>query len=186
MKSFKKVWNILTEAYISGEVDPWNCEACFVGNLLGGSNKWSFPTTLLRIVGAAAHSPKSKNEGGWIKGINKSHIRDYKLLNGGEIAMGILYINKLGYTVDEIHELEYNFLNIIDQNTTDSHDIYETYSNAYDKSKPRILKSTHPNYENALFLAFESTMDMLKEIHRSKGEDVDNLLVFKKRQLAVA
>jgi hypothetical protein len=41
---------------------------------------------------------------------------------------------------------------------------------------------THPNYEEALFNAFSSTLDMLKEIHITLGEDVESY-TFTKRQL---
>jgi len=37
--------------------------------------------------------------------------------------------------------------------------------------------------EEALFKAFETTLDLLKEIHISKGEIIDTIPVFTKRQL---
>lgn len=41
----------------------------------------------------------------------------------------------------------------------------------------------HPNYENALFKGMCAALNVLKEIHRSRGEDVDNLPALTKREL---
>jgi uncharacterized protein YbcC (UPF0753/DUF2309 family) len=43
--------------------------------------------------------------------------------------------------------------------------------------------NTMPNYENELFIAFEKTLERLKQIHISKGEVIDDAPVFKKRIL---
>ena len=40
--------------------------------------------------------------------------------------------------------------------------------------------------EDALFAAFEITLDLLKQIHQSKGEIIDETPVFQKRQLQPA
>lgn len=38
-------------------------------------------------------------------------------------------------------------------------------------------------YEDALFKGMSAALDVLKEIHRSRGENVDEGIVFKKREL---
>jgi hypothetical protein len=40
MRTYKQSYDLLTEAYISGKVDPWDCKACFCGNLLRGTSDW--------------------------------------------------------------------------------------------------------------------------------------------------
>ncbi len=47
-----------------------------------------------------------------------------------------------------------------------------------EKNKKRI-----PNYEDLLFSGMCAALDVLKEIHRSRGEDVDDSLQLTKREL---
>lgn len=42
----------------------------------------------------------------------------------------------------------------------------------------------HPNYEDALFNGMCAALEVLKEIHRSRGENVDDVPVFEKRKLS--
>lgn len=51
-----------------------------------------------------------------------------------------------------------------------------------DNSDDRIKTITHPNYEDALFNGMCKALEVLKEIHRSRGENVDDVPVFTKRQ----
>lgn len=45
----------------------------------------------------------------------------------------------------------------------------------------------HPNYEAALFTGMSAALDVLKEIHRSRGENVDeDIPAFTKRELVKA
>lgn len=46
--------------------------------------------------------------------------------------------------------------------------------------KPQCDK---PNWENALFLGMTAALEVLKQIHRERGEDVDSLPALKKRKL---
>lgn len=69
------------------------------------------------------------------------------------------------YTVKDIVRLENNFMRIITRNWS-------------------ILEPHTPS-EDCLFEAFSSTLDLLKEIHESKGEVVDPF-EFTKRQLVTA
>lgn len=41
----------------------------------------------------------------------------------------------------------------------------------------------HPEYENILFNGMSAALDVLKEIHKSRGENVDDPAPFVKRQL---
>ncbi len=47
----------------------------------------------------------------------------------------------------------------------------------------RLKTLAHPKYEDALFAGMCAALEVLKEIHRSRGEDVDNVPVFTKRSL---
>jgi hypothetical protein len=157
MKTFKEAFDLLTRAYISGQVDPWNCTACFVGNLLNSPNwREAHYSTFERIMNMIPTSPTYAYEAmkQWREGVD-------------------LIISN-GYTVEETKALEENFLQVIEDHTFVK-DIYDGND-----------KVEHPNYENALFLAFESTLELLKRIHISKGEDVDGEFLFTKRQLQTA
>lgn len=75
------------------------------------------------------------------------------------------------YSPKNILDMEKNFLEIISFNTSKSKILGDPYN-----------KVSHSNYENALFLAMESTLKMLKQIHIDSGEIVDQIL-FEQRQL---
>ena len=34
MRTYKQAFDLLTRAYINNEIEPYECEACFCGNLL--------------------------------------------------------------------------------------------------------------------------------------------------------
>lgn len=94
--------------------------------------------------------------------------------------IGIKYINMLSgdlYSAQEIIALELNFLQVIDAGTENKGKLGFAISSDFS------LKQEHPNYENALFEAMVSTLEMLRQIHISKGEDVDSIEL-KKRELA--
>lgn len=68
------------------------------------------------------------------------------------------------YTQKEIYQLELLFLKTIS-----------------DETKRECCDAD--NYEDALFKAFELTLDLLKEIHLSKGEIVEEVPQFKQRKI---
>lgn len=80
---------------------------------------------------------------------------------------GLRLIRENGYTQEEIILLEREFMC------------------TYVENIPQDYPRTDGLDEDALFIAFERTLDLLKEIHRAKGEDVDNeeTPVFVKREL---
>lgn len=79
-----------------------------------------------------------------------------------------------GYNMVDITDMENNFLRTIEHKTC---------------TRPLYAGGTlevthHDNYENALFEAMESTLDILKQIHIRDGEIIDETPEFKKRQLS--
>jgi hypothetical protein len=78
------------------------------------------------------------------------------------------------YSCEEILQMENLFLKTLETNTVGN--------------KERICSDLvigHPNYEDALFKAFCVTLDLLKKIHESKREIVDQF-TFTKRELTAA
>lgn len=92
-----------------------------------------------------------------------------------EYQQDIHLIRGSGYTPSEIMYMENNFLTIIDENTYHS----------LKKDGYISVGDDHPDYENALFLAMDSTLEILKSIHQSKGENVDTSVSFSKRKMEV-
>lgn len=129
LPSYNEMFNKITEAYISGKLEPCNSCACFIGNMLNGKYGWA----------------------------------DKRILSNPIIALKPdEYETVFGfYTMSEIVSMEENFLHTI---------------NLSDGQKSN-------KYEDTLFMAMETTLDMLKSIHESKGEIIDEAPVFTKRQL---
>ncbi len=96
-----------------------------------------------------------------------------ELWNIACVTLGVDTIRRLGpYTVEQVFAMEDNFLTIITRRTGGG--------NIFQGS----LRYKHPDYENALFEAMESTLEMLKRIHLGMGEVIEEIPFFK-RQLQV-
>lgn len=148
MPTYKQQFDKLTAAYINGEVDPMDCQACFVGNMLNNKNEWG-----LRLL----------------TGLGSLHDFSPKYIHK---PVAIECIEKEGegmYTPDEIVQLENIFLKTIRENGGNLLAWKERY--------PGVRAVD----EEALFLAFEKTLDALKQLHISKGEDVEGEFIFVKR-----
>lgn len=85
------------------------------------------------------------------------------------------------YSSKEYHSMELALLKIIKSGTVANKygsDIYmqnDTWRNEIKK---------HPNYEDALFEGMSAALEVLKQIHRERGEDVDTIQpAFTKRKL---
>ena len=140
--TYKQQFDKLTEAYIMGNVDPWECKACFVGNLLGG-DQWEDIRS-----GAMAKTVQT--------GTPNKVSSNYK----AHLAIDFIKERSNGlYTPEEIISLEATFL----------------HSYGFDRGGSVD--------ENALFISFEKTLNLLKQIHISKGEIIDDAPVFQKRTL---
>lgn len=124
MITYKTQFDKLTRAYINGEVDPYKSCACFVGNLLGGS-AWED----CRI-----------NFGKIISQENEKKYTSLQFIN--------LMSNGF-YSAQDIVDMEREFLFVIAKNTVGLESIGSEFSLGF--AGPKI---NHPNYENALFLAF--------------------------------
>jgi hypothetical protein len=84
------------------------------------------------------------------------------------------------YSEEEYRALEYALLSTIAEQTLGGKDIYYIYM---DQERLEIIN--HPNYEDALFNGMAKGLEVLREIHIKRGEDVDGQLIpqFAKRQL---
>lgn len=149
--NYKEQFDKLTRAYIANEVNPNQGCACFVGNLLNKNWDWEY-----------GRSISFSSEEKW-----KTRFKITKNDGQGLISMiNALHIESNNfYTPDDIIIIENCFLKTYYRNGGSSED---------DLSDGSVK-------EDALFIAFEKTLDRLKQIHQSKGEIVDEPPVFKKR-----
>lgn len=134
----------IVQAYLKCELDPFDNCACFVGNLLNNKSQWR---DAVLEYGEA------------------SEFKDYATVDQMDISIGniaIMLESKGMYTAEDIADLEYEFLEIIDENTFRQSVGYQGIGR-----KKTLL---HPNYENALFEAMEITLESLRKIHARKGD----------------
>lgn len=122
--TYKQAFDKITEAYIKGEIRPYNSNFCFCGTLCDGSSEW-------------------RND-------------DY----GGIFSNGV-HKDFMFYTGKQYAEMERVLL-------------------------MAIYRHTDENYEELLFNGMTAALEVLKEIHRDRGEDVDaHSLVFEKREVVL-
>ncbi len=159
--TYQQQWNKLTEAYIKNEIDPHNNCACFVGNLLGGSELWANCRNIdIDKVTGNSVAIISLLDAAWMKRVLATEGYSF-------------------YTPMDVINLEDAFLNTYYQNGgkgTDTIDVDE------DEDEDNTY-SDSPINENALFAAFEKTLDLLKQIHIEKGDIIDEVKPFVKRKL---
>lgn len=155
--TFREQYDKIVGAYLRDELDPWSACGCFVGNLLNNAVHWTGCKIGITIA-PAAYLPL---------GVKTMQARGCQIVL--EESGGL-------YTPIEIIELEDNFL----------------YSQGRLVSKRglHIMLPTKGNnssniQEHKLFKAMESTLLMLKRIHESKGEVVEDYS-FSKRELVAA
>lgn len=160
--TFKEQFDKLTSAYIAGKVNPMSHCACFIGNLLDNDASWSV-------------------------------YRNYR--RGGNSECSILSFHG-GYNIEDIVAMENNFLRVLTAEgriddtiihltfTPSSRYIDECFACHNVATWRAGNQSLIQVIEDRLFLAFESTLAMLKQIHERDGEVVDAVPVFVKRQLA--
>jgi hypothetical protein len=165
MPTYKEQFDKLTEAYINLKVNPFYACNCFVGNLLNGSNEWSSYRIYERVIG------KYK--------VTNCFKRDYSITFDG-------------YNMEEIVTLERKFLKtyIKENNGVDNFlkeirefDNYQKFCSSPYEGKS--YEEAMTIQENALYKAFESTLDLLRDIHKQHGENLDQeeIPTFTKRQL---
>lgn len=84
------------------------------------------------------------------------------------------------YTNKEYLRMEYPLLHTLRNKTVGEIEGYSMFLPCFDVDKNVI---NHPNYENALFEGMCNALDVLKQIHIERGEDVDESLKLPKREL---
>lgn len=154
MWNFKKAFDHLTEAYIKGDVNPFNNCNCFVGNLLNQDHSWSCGRVFLEDFGQPVWDEKAARSGYFASECFVQTVLNSKV-------QGF-------YSPKDILELEGTFL--------------ATYLNNGGNQNAFSEGPVTATDEEALFRAFEVTLDLLKHIHESKGENVDQF-VFTKREV---
>lgn len=160
MQTYQEQFNRLTEAYIKLEVNPFSACNCFVGNLLNNNTMWSN----FRSYSALVSSDRP--------------VESCKLVSG--------WGNKYEYSLDEVISLERCFLLTYIGNNYNQLNAFITDECDFETEIYGEDPITYEEYlviqEEALFKAFEDTLDVLKEIHTKRGENVE-FIPFKKREL---
>lgn len=163
--TYKQQFDKLTEAYIHNKVNPFLTCACFVGNLLNRDTAWTGIRTLEHILSPEITTVVIE------PGVISNRIDFQRFIAAGEA------IDKQGeglYSYEEIALLENNFLSVYN-------------SKRVKGSKSKLIGQIQFNAivynteEDALFAAFESSLDLLKSIHIQKGEIIDESPKFVKR-----
>lgn len=142
--TYREQYDKIVDAYIKDKLKPWDCIACFIGNLLNGKDDWAHGRTMTR-------------------GTNNVLVCDISI-NDARVQLAQQCVDDESnglYSLREICALEENFLNYI---------------------SPLGIDGCS---EQQLFEAMCSTLEMLRLIHISKGEDVD-AIPLTKRVLEVA
>lgn len=125
--TYRQAFDKITEAYIRGEIEPWNSSFCFCGTLCNNKSNW----------GIYGGDQRNKN-----------------------------------YTKYEFIEMEDALLKAI--------------SNGNNGNYSQRHKTGSKEFENALFIGMSNALEVLKEIHRARGEDVDEVPMFTKRELKLS
>jgi hypothetical protein len=155
--TYGEQWQKITSAYSNNKLNPYmNC-ACFIGNMLGNLSCWADTRTGSPATG------RGRRAAPFCEDDTEKQIIKY--------SIGNMLIKSNGYTVDQIIKLENNFLGIIHRlGEVDNIEEWEDFQRFYPEAA-----------EDILYEAMISTLNMLKEIHRERGEDVDNSLVLQRR-----
>lgn len=160
MITYQQQYDKLSYAYIEGKVDPLDPCACFIGNLLNNQTEWSGIRDLCSV-------PIS------------SKLADYPphMVRNAENCIAIQSDNL--YTPEDIIALEMCFLESIVKNGGEL-DHWDQWGIDDDE----FVAITERD-EEALFIAFSKTLEMLREIHIRKGEVIDNPPILRRKSLAV-
>lgn len=152
----------IIQSYYKSELNPYSGCACFIGNLLDNKDEWCY----YRFF----------KEGSWR--LSDESVLDEEFGNMKEFLQREV---DSFYSPEDILKLESNFLKIIRKETIGIGNTIEG------RSKNTVM--IHPNYEEALFEAMDSTLDLLLEIH-IKNNDISVLElekpVFTKRNLELS
>lgn len=150
--TFREQYNKIVGAYLRNRLKPWSSCACFIGNILDNSGEWSCCRKL----------------------IEENQLISTEAIYPVLFRRGLRYIRqRSSYTVEEIIALERCFLF--------SQDILVSpviHSGLTEKEKEEQLFKA----EEQLFKAMEATLLLLKQIHESKGEVIEDYS-FTKREL---
>jgi len=129
LPTYQQQFDKITEAYIKGEIKPYEPCFCFCGTLCNNESSWFL---------------SSRGEG-----------------NGAG-----------GYSHKELKRMESALVYTIDK---------QTVNHGCKFHLPETVEP-HPNYENALFNGMVAALEVLKQIHIERGEVIDEVPAFKKRE----
>lgn len=154
--TYEQQWQKITSAYLNKLLNPYIECACFIGNILSNRRDWS-----------GCRRGEIESGEGYLYPTSPLYKR------------ADLFIAKQSnnlYTPNIIVTLENNFLKILHINTPGK--VAEWYGG---KDVVR-----HPNYENALYEAMTSTLELLRQIHEAAGDETAKEITLQKRELQPA
>lgn len=110
--------------------------------------------------------------------------RDYEFLSE-RTPIGSTFWPMASYTSYELLSMEHALLSEIHKGVIEDKDEWEDDDifNCYLENGEDV--NTHPNYEAALFNGMVASLEILKQIHISRGEIIDTPPVFPKRTLGI-
>lgn len=156
--TYKQAFDKITEAYIKGEIKPYSKSYCVCGNLSGG-REWS------RIMSYREFD-------------NDVFVREYSGDKFIERPMMELRAKHF-YSGYEYYAIEDALLTTIKNIAfPDSESKYSTVDLFHEPED-------NPKYEEALFKGMCAALEVLKQIHISRGETIDET-AFIKRELVNA
>lgn len=152
--TFKEQFDKITTAYFEGRLSPERPCGCFIGNLLNNTEEWNHARVFTSQFNPVVCERRYPNDE-WERDYIKEGIMSIEILSNGL------------YTIEDIIDLEQNFLNIARTGVP--------------------LVCTHEDIdsfytEETLFAAIDSTLDLLRKIHESKGEIIEDF-EFSKRSV---
>lgn len=139
--TYRQAFDKITEAYIRGEIQPYDRSFCFCGTLVNKKNQ----------------------DNVFLSDWDYSFYNHFELGKMEEALLKTIRDMTIGHKASPSIFVE---------------DIIN-----FDTIKLRESVFSHPNYENALFAGMSAALEVLKEIHRARGEDVDEVPMFTKREL---
>jgi hypothetical protein len=162
MWTYKQVYDKLTEAYISGKVDPWDPCFCMVGNMLNNTQQWASCR--------GVHSGLALGRGLLVTPGTGVYVNEVwnKILDRAVIS--IKEESENTYNAQEIADIEIAFLSVY-QNSGGR----PTGEGIFTSEEQRVIN------EEALWKAFVAGLEYIKSIHIARGENVEQEVALVKR-----
>lgn len=161
--TFNEQYQKIVSAYYKNKLQPYRGCACFVGNLLNNNKDWENIRDFNNGVLISLYIGELTD----IKGDRYITTTGYNAIKTIKNESNNLY------NPEDILKLENNFIDIITKSNE---------KNRYNKRTELGINEDYNYTEESLYKAMESTLLLLRQIHESKGEVIQDYN-FTKRKL---